>query len=372
MSRTISIAIPISEGIRVWAYRWVWRSSSAIVAVMTLIQTATAQDLAAAAAAFERGQRAQLAGDHSRAARYFEIADAAAPSVEALRSAMQERRLAADHALAASHALSLLRRYPSDTAARQRAEQVLAELTPKLLRVRARCPEVRCTLALDGAVVASRAEHDHDFFVEPGKHDVVASIDGAQLPARNVEGAAGEERELSFSPAPVAQEPVATSSTVEGLGVDETVALESVPVDTQREAWGLHPLFFWNGVVLTAIVGGLSIWSGVDTLLSHDDYLALQATGAPMDVIEAAYQSGLRMELRTNVLFAVTAAFGVATAVLTFLTRWGNEGASADAGRTAGAEDEPAGDTPSAASAVIRPGLTVATHGALLTVERRF
>src|SRR5687768_8482182 len=43
-------------------------------------------DVFAAAQMFERGQREQVAGNFSEAARLFELADSVAPSAEALRS----------------------------------------------------------------------------------------------------------------------------------------------------------------------------------------------------------------------------------------------------------------------------------------------
>ena len=46
-------------------------------------------DVNAAAAAFQEGQRLQLAREYARAAEFFEIADHAAPSAAALRSAIR-------------------------------------------------------------------------------------------------------------------------------------------------------------------------------------------------------------------------------------------------------------------------------------------
>src|SRR5687768_599387 len=52
---------------------------------------AFAQDVAAAANAFARAQKAELAGDHAAAAELYELADSLAPAPEALRSALKAR-----------------------------------------------------------------------------------------------------------------------------------------------------------------------------------------------------------------------------------------------------------------------------------------
>ncbi|MBK6528272.1 MAG: hypothetical protein IPF99_01385 [Deltaproteobacteria bacterium] len=67
-------------------------------------------DVNAAAAAFQEGQRLQLAREHARAAEFFEIADHAAPSPAALRSAIRSHQ-AAGHAVRAA-TLSLARSLP--------------------------------------------------------------------------------------------------------------------------------------------------------------------------------------------------------------------------------------------------------------------
>jgi tetratricopeptide (TPR) repeat protein len=72
---------------------------------------------------------------------------------------------------------------------------------------------------------------------------------------------------------------------------------------------------FIGAAAATAIVGGLALWSGLDTLSARDKYEA-----APT---EAGYNDGAKRERRTNWLIGGTAALGAATAGLgLFVTRW--------------------------------------------------
>ena len=296
---------------------------------------ALAQDVASAAAAFERGQQAQLAGDHAEAARFYEIADAAAPSAEALRSAMRQRYAAGDDALAASHALALRARYGDDQSTRRLANRALRTLAPRLLHLRVLCPEVACTVVVDGEAVGSKAESRHSFFVDPGEHKVVATIRGARTPAHSVAGVAGDSHELTFSPPPGSERPKIASNEV---------------APRRRKA---RPAFFISGLGVLAAVGCASIWSGVDTLRKHQRYLTLQQDGAPAVTLQAAYEKGLQLQLRTNLLFGATAAVAVATLVLGFFTEW--------------RKDEPR--SARSARGLLRAGLSVTPSGGLLLLE---
>jgi PEGA domain-containing protein len=65
----------------------------------------------------------------------------------------------------------------------------------------------------------------------------------------------------------------------------------------------------------TAVVGGVALWSGLDTLSARDRYVA--------DPTEEGYRNGVSREKRTNWLIGSTATLGAATLALgLFATRW--------------------------------------------------
>jgi tetratricopeptide (TPR) repeat protein len=79
---------------------------------------------------------------------------------------------------------------------------------------------------------------------------------------------------------------------------------------------------FFSGVGATAVLGGVTIWSGVDTLSVKDKY--------DDDPSSKLKHKGEKAQLRTNVLIGATGLFAAATAVVgVFFTDW--KGKSRDA-----------------------------------------
>jgi hypothetical protein len=72
---------------------------------------------------------------------------------------------------------------------------------------------------------------------------------------------------------------------------------------------------FIGAAAATAVVGGLALWSGLDTLSARDRYTA--------EPTEQRYHDGVSREKRTNWLIGGTAALGAATLGLgLFVTHW--------------------------------------------------
>jgi hypothetical protein len=72
---------------------------------------------------------------------------------------------------------------------------------------------------------------------------------------------------------------------------------------------------FVGAAAATAVVGGLALWSGLDTLSARDRYVE-----APT---EEGYRNGVSREKRTNWLIGSAATLGAATLALgLFATRW--------------------------------------------------
>ncbi|MBW2524139.1 MAG: hypothetical protein JRI23_08185 [Deltaproteobacteria bacterium] len=284
-------------------------------------------DLATAARAFEQAQKAELAGEWSSAASFYELADSIAPSPEALRGALNARKEAGDTAKAATLALQLQRRHATHPPSRKLAQETLDEAAQKLVRLAVTCAPAPCTLQSDGQMLGTAALLQHDFFTDPGKRELVAFFGSRSTEPQRFVGAGGETKSLKFeepkaepapapatAPAGAATTPAATGGEG-GDGVVQPSGSGDQP-DRVDEGGGLHPAFAIIGGVATLGLGGVTIWSGVDTLDLHQHY--------EQNPTAAGYDEGESAQLRTNVLIGVTAGVGLATIlVAAFATDWG-------------------------------------------------
>ena len=119
----------------------------------------------------------------------------------------------------------------------------------------------------------------------------------------------------------------------------------------------MPPLYFWIAAGVTAAVGGVTIWSGVDTLNNPGKEAVRDACrGQGEDCPE--YQDGKDKELRTNILLGTTGVLAAGTIVLgAIFTDWSG-GGGGEAGRPR-------------TTAGITPWLDV-TNGAKLGASGRF
>ena len=67
------------------------------------------------------------------------------------------------------------------------------------------------------------------------------------------------------------------------------------------------------GAGLTAVAGGLSVWSGLDTKSTHDDFTAERCASQRSTACDELASSGKSAETRSNVLFVTTGVLGLAT-----------------------------------------------------------
>lgn len=288
-------------------------------------------DVNAAAAAFQEGQRLQLAREHARAAEFFEIADHSAPSPAALRSAIRSHQAAGHAVRAATLSLRARSRDAADPQSAQLADAVLAEAAPRLTRVHVTCSP-GCTVTVDRLAVGDGTGESHAFFVEPGPRTLETRWANRGTRTRSLDCTAGQSVELSLdAPPPEPAPPPAPTPTVATPPPAPVLAvlppLPTAPVVRPRQR-PLPPLVFWIGLAATAASAGVLVWSGLDTLSARDAYVQRPT--------EAGYNDGASREVRTDVLIASTAVLGVATAVVgVFFTEWSGRGAERSGLRTA-------------------------------------
>ncbi len=312
--------------------------------------------MGAAARAFQRGQHAQLHSQFARAASLFELADEAAPSAAALRSAIRNWDAAGNPARAATLAQRALERYPHDIATVRLAAGLLTRRTRALGSVRAHCAPA-CVLVVDGHSTAPAPLVDHDLYVAPGEHALVVEFEDGRSARQRLKLGAGERRELSLAaPVEVARRHApARAATAEDGDDDDMPAIDD-------SAWGAQttsatpppprpapaaverapapaiappalatveltrgpepkrdrrvpPVVPVVGIGLTLGLGAVLVWSYTDTLSASARYIAHPTA--------AGYHDGLGRESRTFGLLGGVAALGVTTlAVALFATNW--------------------------------------------------
>jgi len=257
-------------------------------------------DAAAAANAYEQGQRAELARDHRRAAEMFELADSMVPSAEALRAALRNYEMAGATERAATLAWNLRQRY-DDAESQELSASVLDGAIPKLLSVRVAC-STPCTVSDQGRALAHVPATTHRIFLEPGEHDLEFVFGKDLSVLEHVEGEAGDDERLEIE-RPPDPEPV-------GPTEGDTSPTEEPGSKRAR----LSPAWFVIGAAATVGLGATLAWSGTDVLSINRRYVA--------DPTQDSLDEGQDAELRTNVLIGVTSAVAAGTIVLAVFTDW--------------------------------------------------
>lgn len=265
-------------------------------------QEVSARDRQSAGEAYDRGTAAYLSEDYARAAQWFETAHRLAPAAAALAQATRAHRRAGHALEAATLALQLRALYPDDGTATRTAARALMG-SEQYFRVDVECSE-SCTLEVGGSLLAHTS-----FFLEPGDHEVTASFESGSR-VQTATGAAGESLTLTFEAPP----PEATPAEPPDPGAVSDPGPGETPA-TASSGGGVPVAVTIIGMVATAALGAVLVWSGWHTL---------DGIGAYEDnPTEAGYRDGRAREDRTNALIGATGAAAIATLVLALFTDWG-------------------------------------------------
>ena len=302
---------------------------------------------ARAATAFEAGATAFKAKNYEEAARQFEAADDAAPAAKALRLAIRARTEAGDVAQAASLAALGTKLYSGDDELQKLAKDTIAKLGPKLESIDVLCATA-CTLTTGTHGVHGSPATSWTIYVSPGSTSVSALFGDQDSPAQTVNATAGGSASLKFDiPKAHVVAPPAPPDTGTGSGSD-TGNSGSKPSDSSgsgsspsgsetppsgddksgstdgtapKKHWGIHPAVFGVSLVVTAALGGTTIWSGVDTQ-NNPGPDAVKRECAGIGTSCQAYQDGLSHQRRTNILIGVTSGTAVLTVIFAAVTNW--------------------------------------------------
>jgi hypothetical protein len=292
-----------------------------------------AEQVRKAAAAFDDGSTAYREGKFEVAASRFEAADAAVPSTRALRMAIRARAEAKQPDRAATLAELALTRHADDEATASLARKTIAASKKELHLLDIRC-NAPCVVAVGSRSVHGAAAKRWRVWVPPGETSVSASfVGGAGSDEQVISAHAGGQNALSFlakEGGPVAPDPLPQPQPAEEPRAKPEPALpvgeEAQPDDGPSAIQ--HPGVFIAGLIATAGLGGVLVWSGVDTLGSPGkDAVREGCVGQGEDC--ELYQEGLDKQLRTNILIGATAGMGAITAIFgIFVTDW--DGSSED------------------------------------------
>jgi hypothetical protein len=294
-------------------------AGASCLTVLFVAEPVGAQDVAGAANAFSRAQKADLSGDHDTAAELYELADSLAPTPEALRSALRARKTAGQLGAAAGHAERLLHRYPSDKRSKDLAEATLEEARRKLARIEVHCKPKACGLVVDGAAATSEVNENHVIFLDPGKHEVNAAFGPDRAVPKVTQAKAGDRTSFNFEAPAASTGPRLTDTGGKpGVSISTEATVDRGARSSQR---GLSPWIFAAGAAVTAGLGAATVWSGLDVMNAHDAYRGHET--------QQAYDDGLDKERRTNVLLGATITAGLTSIVLAYFTRWSGSSESA-------------------------------------------
>jgi tetratricopeptide (TPR) repeat protein len=286
------------------------------------------EEVKAAESDFNKGREAYKAGNYDEAAEYFESADGHAPNERVLELAINARDKAGHLDRAATSAELALELYPNAARIKKVAVPIVDRAKTELLTVIVNCDEA-CNL-LDG----SRLVHGENatrrvVFLTPGDHEIRASWSDDRVLTQQVTGKSGETQNLDFKAPPIPKKP------------DVPVAQQMTPMPggdrgAEEKPHGMPPIVFLSGVGLTAVLGGVTIWSGIDTTKNPGADAVRAACQTPSrENCGSLYDEGINHQRRTNILIAATSVVGAATAVIGgFFTNWsGKKAPEADTAR---------------------------------------
>ena len=279
-----------------------------------------------AAEAFDKGREAYKAEEYVEAAEQFEKADNNAPSAAAIELAIRSRDKAGELDRAATLASLALKRHPEDGNLLKLAGELARRANATLFELTTTCDQP-CDLTVGGKIVHGSPDTQRMLYLQPGAFTVRAGWPDNRNDSKQVQAEAGGKGEIDFV-APVAPAAQSTAKEPEPEPVPVAPANEQRDDGAAKKSAGLPPTVFFVAAGATVVLGGVTVWSGIDTLNNpgkdtvHD---ACDATkpGFSQSNCDALFKQGQSHQTRTNWLIGGTAVVGVASiAIAAFFTNW--------------------------------------------------
>ncbi len=117
-----------------------------------------------------------------------------------------------------------------------------------------------CEIADGQQTVHGSAAKQRTLFLAPGKHALRAGFSEGRTESKSIDAVAGGSGILSFSgPSSDQDEPVAAVEP-------EPKPEQPAEPDAKEKSSGWSPTVVWIGVGATVVAGGVTLWSGLDTV----------------------------------------------------------------------------------------------------------
>ncbi|HWP08127.1 MAG TPA: hypothetical protein VNN72_20430 [Polyangiaceae bacterium] len=276
----------------------------------------TPAQVRAAAEAFDLGRQSYKDGRYAEAAEQFERADSNAPSSTALELAIRSRDKAGDLDRAGTLAALALALYPDDENISKIAPDVVSRAGASTFELTVTCAEP-CEIADGQQIVHGNAARQRTLFLAAGTHSLRAGYAGGKTESKSVDAVAGGSGTLDFSGAKVEDESPSEAPP------PEPKEEPPPPAEEEPKRSGLPPTVVWIGAGATAVAGGVTIWSGIDTV-NNPGADKVKAECPKGDTSCALYKDGRSKQARTNILLGVTGGLAVATGLIAAIAvDWG-------------------------------------------------
>jgi hypothetical protein len=271
-----------------------------------------------AAEAFDKGREAYKSEDYVEAAEQFEKADDNAPSPAAIELAIRARDKAGELDRAATLLALALKRSPDDANLGKIAADMSKRWSGTLFELTANCDQP-CDLTVGGKIAHGPPDTQRIIYVQPGKITVRAGWADNRSESKTLEGEAGGKGELSFSAPSTPAADSMTKEPTEAKPEPPPVEQDAAP----KKSGGIPRGVFFGGLGLTAVLGGVTVWSGIDTVNNpgKDKVKAACESGAPD--CNQLYEQGRSNQTRTNILIGATSLVAAGTIVVGIFTNWG-------------------------------------------------
>ena len=132
---------------------------------------------------------------------------------------------------------------------------------------------------------------------------------------------------IELVPVPVPAQPAPGAEPKPAAGPAPSAAAYDATAEVDT-ASGLPPWLFWTSAAVTVALGGVTVWSGLNTKAQDDAWRSYtEMDGAVREEGERGYERAHDAQVRTNVLIGATAGMAAVTTVLGLLfTDWGGDG----------------------------------------------
>lgn len=282
------------------------------LACLTVASPARADAKDDAAAAYDKGAAAYDKGDYVVAASELARADELAPNAVTLELAINAA-LRADEPVLGMTLVERAEKRRGTKVLDKAADTARRKLVARVGKLNVACPS-DCEVKVDGKRF-DRAGAGGTWLTV-GTHDVAVDL-GGSVQRSSVTIEAGKTVELLPTAPSLARE--SSAGAERGSAEPRSGKPETEP------AGGPSPTWFWVALGVTAVVGGASVVSGLDTASKHDEFVKDRSN------VEAA-SAGRAADERTTILVGATGVFAVATAAIgLFVVDWGGGSSSSSA-----------------------------------------